>query len=756
MTMPAENQIPPQSTGPARESRFNIQILIRKNIIPVLLASLTALVYARNSFFYPDNVAYFAYLPAIWKTHNLDMFAEFTKYGSFLPVILPAGITSMGYVVNVWPVGCALMWSPLYVLSLLFHNEILSAISADFTSALIGLLTLCLLYRSLIRLQSNHRVSLALTLITYMGTPLFYYTLFSRNSHALTAGLAAVFLAYWLRTRSDPQPMRWCFLGLLLGVMTSVRPQEILFGWVLLVEIIDMQLQQKDFRQLLQSLLLTALFFCIGFSPQSVSWKVLFGSWTAQPQSHNMDLHNFALLETLFSPYHGVLFWTPVMLLGIGGLILGLKRHRILSIAMLGVCIAQILANSMSFGFWNGFSFGIRTLTDLSFIIGIGLFFVFTELKGALWRTVFFSIASICALWTFFLALNALSGHINLDQPYTTATFLAAVLKLHGTFLPSFGKLFIPTRAESFLPCFILAFAFYRGIRWIIESFNTRILLCLLLAAISYIAVFNAALLHASKSPPVYDRSYFISHKEWQEAYVLMMLYERHRYFTVSGKSELAEITEARIQEIAPKDPLLHLNRGSFLYSQNKFDDAIIEFRKALELNPVLSMAYENLATACLAARQNAEAITVCKRAIALWPQKPSLYMRLGYAYYELHDSDMAYHSLTRALSLGARENHVFFCLGTIHQSRGELQKAKECYLQAVMIDPDDADSHLNLGRVFFSLKEYSSAEAEYLKVIALRPDDAAAHEGLYSLYLSAGKKDKARQIKANLDRLRP
>ena len=403
MIMPAENQIPPQSHRPVLESRFNIQILIKKNIIPILLAALIALVYARDSFIYPDNVAYFAYLPAIWKTHNLDMFAEFTKCGSFLPMILPVGMTSMGYVVNVWPVGCAFMWSPLYVLSLPFHDEILSAISADFTCALIGLLTLFLLYRSLIRLQSTPYVSLALTLITYLGTPLFYYTLFCKNSHALTAGLAAVFLTYWLRTRSDPQPLRWCFLGLLLGVMTSVRPQEILFGWILLVEIIDMQLQQRNFKQLLQSLLLITLFFCIGFSPQSVSWKILFGSWTAQPQSHNLDLHNFALLETLFSPYHGIFFWTPAMLLGIGGLILGLKKHRIISIAMLGVCLAQILANSMSFGFWNGYSFGIRTLTDLTFIIGIGLFFVFTELKGALWRTVFFGIASICALWTFFL-----------------------------------------------------------------------------------------------------------------------------------------------------------------------------------------------------------------------------------------------------------------------------------------------------------------------------------------------------------------
>jgi len=444
------------------------------------------------------------------------------------------------------------------------------------------------------------------------------------------------------------------------------------------------------------------------------------------------------------------------MLLGIGGLILGLKRHRIVSIAMLGVCLAQIIANSMSFGFWNGYSFGIRTLTDLTFIIGIGLFFVFTELKGALWRTVFFSMASICALWTFFLALNGLSGHINLDQPSTTSTFLAEVLKLHGTFLPSFGKLFIPASAESFLPCFILTLASYRGVKWIIESFNTRILLCILLAGISYVAVFDAALFHASKSPPVYDRSYFISHKEWQEAYVLRMLYERHRYFTVSGKRELAEITQARIQELAPKDPLLHLNRGSLLYSQNKFDDAIIEFKKALELHPVLSMAYENLGTAYLATRQYAEAITVCKRAIALWPQKSSLYMRLGYAYYELHDSDMAYQSLTRALSLGARENHIFYCLGTIYQSRGELHKAKECYLQAAMIDPDDADSHLNLGKIFFLLKENSSAEAEYLKVIALRPDDAPAYESLYSLYLSAGKKDKALRIKAVLDRLRP
>ena len=355
----------------------------------------------------------------------------------------------------------------------------------------------------------------------------------------------------------------------------------------------------------------------------------------------------------------------------------------------------------------------------------------------------------------FFLALNGLSGHINLDQPYTTSTFLTEVLKLHGTFLPSFWNLFVPARAESFLPCFILVLVSYRGVKWIIESFNTRILLCLLIAGISYIAVFNAALFHASKSPPVYDRSYFISHKEWQEAYVLMMLYERHRYLTVSGKRELAEITQARIQELASKDARLYLNRGSFLYSQNKFDDAIIEFRKALELHPVLSMAYENLGTAYLATRQNAEAIKVCKRAIALWPQKSSLHMRLGYAYYELHDSDMAYQSLTRALSLGARENHIFYCLGTIYQSRRELKKAKECYLQAVMIYPDDADSHLNLGRVFFSLKEYSSAEAEYLKVIALRPDDAAAHESLYSMYLSAGRKDKALQIKAILDRLR-
>jgi hypothetical protein len=107
------------------------------------------------------------------------------------------------------------------------------------------------------------------------------------------------------------------------------------------------------------------------------------------------------LWETLFSSRHGLFFWSPVLLLAVGGL--WRTRDRLIRGWMLGGMMLWY-ANSAWHCWWFGDAFGARAFLELSGLFGTGLALSFACLSGRPRLTATIVVAAV----TFNLILMAL------------------------------------------------------------------------------------------------------------------------------------------------------------------------------------------------------------------------------------------------------------------------------------------------------------------------------------------------------------
>jgi hypothetical protein len=399
-----------------------------------LLFNSAVMLFLRPVYHSPDGVGYFSLLWSIFSERTLSFASVYQRYN----MIMPLTRTSQGWLANNWSFGTALLWVPILkagqVGRYFFGDSGALAMRealclANFGSMTFGASCLLLLYSALgsIGVQKNR---LLIVFLTLAGTPLFYYSFIDTTyAHAATAFASGLFIWYWLKTSRDSSPLRWGTLGLLAGVAACVRTQEILIVLAPAWEWLWWYKKEPGRRSdLWRSAAAMAGGFAIGFSPQALVWKLLYGSFFAAPASFNLAWSNFAIVPTLFSSYHGLLTWTPLYVIALAGLIwegaAGDARAWVLAALIAG----QILINSFSIAWWGGLAFGLRQMTGTSLIagLGVGCFLLRCHQTATPWRKIGVLLAGVCSFWTALLALRGYGGTLDMLF-YVAPRDLAAV-----------------------------------------------------------------------------------------------------------------------------------------------------------------------------------------------------------------------------------------------------------------------------------------------------------------------------------------
>lgn len=153
--------------------------------------------------------------------------------------------------------------------------------------------------------------------------------------------------------------------------------------------------------------------------------------------------------------------------------------------------------------------------------------------------------------------------------------------------------------------------------------------------------------------------------------------------------------------KILPTDPEINYNLG-VAYQQDKFEfeQAIVYFLKAIQLNPKQINAYNNLGNIYLDLKEYDEAKKIYQKILNLQPN----YMK-GYSN-----------------------------LGLIYKHEGNLEKTIECYLKALELDPNIPDVYNNLGNALLDQGDFDNALNNYYKAIELNPQ----FDNAYANYLFA------------------
>lgn len=164
-----------------------------------------------------------------------------------------------------------------------------------------------------------------------------------------------------------------------------------------------------------------------------------------------------------------------------------------------------------------------------------------------------------------------------------------------------------------------------------------------------------------------------------------------------------------------------HNSRGIELADRGWLDEAIREFKKAIELDPESAHAHDNLATVYSEKKFYVQALEEYLTALRLEP-----------------DSATAHYNLACFLATHSHEMAI------------------EQYKEAIAQDPEYPDAHLNLGMTYADLDQRDEAKAEFKAAIEMEPSDALARHELAAMLMDEGDYRAAITLLNEVVRLEP
>lgn len=187
---------------------------------------------------------------------------------------------------------------------------------------------------------------------------------------------------------------------------------------------------------------------------------------------------------------------------------------------------------------------------------------------------------------------------------------------------------------------------------------------------------------------------------------------------------EVAVQAAFELARVAPGSVWSHQAMGEAYESRQYYDLAAMEYRKALEADPL----------------------------------RPGLRFRLGEALLVQHESPgEADDALVQfELELAGNPNHASAALraGEIHYARSNVSKAQEFLERAVHLRPRYAEAHQALGRALLDQGRVAESTRHLERAVEIRPDSAAFRYQLARAYREAGDRDAQREQLAHYRRL--
>jgi hypothetical protein len=302
----------------------------------------------------------------------------------------------------------------------------------------LGLVLLLRLLAQVLALHSadallNERIAAGVTFLAWPATTLNYYT-FSPLAHSASFAAVVLFLWTWMRAKDGDLPLRWFACGAALGLVTLCRWQDVLFAAApLTCELAGLRGRSPSFRGWILSRGAGGVAFLAAVSPQLVQWRSLYGRWLTVPQGEGFfEFPPPHLLHVLVSTQHGWLTWTPAVALALIGCAYAARRAPRLITSLLVVVFLQVLLiGSLTYSWSGHWSFGMRFLTSLIPVLGIGLSIGLVTLGRRL-RIVAALLGIACAAFTMLFAVQYRLDLIPKDDRLTLQEYLTDKVRIRS------------------------------------------------------------------------------------------------------------------------------------------------------------------------------------------------------------------------------------------------------------------------------------------------------------------------------------
>jgi len=211
-------------------------------------------------------------------------------------------------------------------------------------------------------------------------------------------------------------------------------------------------------------------------------------------------------------------------------------------------------------------------------------------------------------------------------------------------------------------------------------------------------------------------------------------------------KGQIDEAIEQykRALQSNPAYSVSYNNLGIALAQKGQLDEAIEQYQKALEINPAFYECYNNFGIALARKGQVDEAIERYNKALEINPGYFECYNNLGNALAQKGKVDEAVEQFQKALEINPNYAEGCSDLATALAKQGRQDEALALYRKAVEIDPNNAKLHSNLGNALAQKGQVNEAIAQHETAVKLDPTYAAGYNNLGTALAQMGKVDEA------------
>ena len=433
-------------------------ILVVAVIAALTLPGVTRRIYAS------DEVQYVSFLRSLWFDGDVSFDNEYRQFyanGTTRDPMFAATfiepVTETGLRRNFGTVGSALLWAPFYAAAdagVRAARAMGSTIAADgysapyisavcFGSAFYGLLALLLAWCAARRvleaagLPPGPHAAMA-SVAAGLGTPLLFYMYVAPGfAHATSAFAVAAFVLAWVVVRERWSLPGMAVLGALAGLMAMVREQD---AFIVIGPAIDLAwaaLRDRKVRPVGPALAGAAAAILV-YLPQAAAYLALNGRiGPSRLVSRKMTWTSPHAAGVLFSPEHGLFFWTPLALLGAAGIVIliarrgdargapsGVLRTREaalrIGVGLLAIVLVQVYVAGSVESWTVAGAFGQRRFVAMTSPLVIGLAVLGAHLVGSRARAAAAVIAGVCVWWNLGLMVQFGAGLMDrqrLDLP---------------------------------------------------------------------------------------------------------------------------------------------------------------------------------------------------------------------------------------------------------------------------------------------------------------------------------------------------
>jgi len=189
---------------------------------------------------------------------------------------------------------------------------------------------------------------------------------------------------------------------------------------------------------------------------------------------------------------------------------------------------------------------------------------------------------------------------------------------------------------------------------------------------------------------------------------------------------------------------MAHNGLGNALYKRGKKKQAIAQYRKALQINPMYKLAQYNLGMALFDEGEREEAVAHYRMALKIDPDYAEVHFSLGNALFAMGGMEEAIAHYRKVLEINPDYPDDRYDLANALLQSGKLEEAVREYRRALETTPSDARVLNNLGIALATKGESNGAIAQFRKALEKDPAFVDAHYDLGVALVKAGKIDEA------------